>query len=252
VNRKRIDESAHATVETLLDGWAEWGLPLSDRPSLLAPVSGGRTNRNFCLSAPGMESDLLFRLNHPDPARLGIDRALERQILSVTANAGIGRPCCYWDPANQFVLFPFLKGRDWTSADFERREQRDRLWPMIERLGEITLDRPRRRYTDYLRHYWGLLTETGSVDPGLAARWREFVPELEAFDQAPWSAGLVHHDIIPANVLDTGERLYLIDWEYAALGHRDIDVWSVDPARVREPFIPKMMGWINELWERLI
>lgn len=252
MNRKKINPNAHITVEALLNGWSEWGLTLTDRPRVLAPVPGGRTNKNFRLSAPGMESDLLFRLNHPDPARLGIDRALERDILSLVASAGIGRPCCHWDPDNRFVLFPFLEGRHWTTADFERPEQRDRLWPMIERLGDISLDRPRRCYGDYLRHYWSLLVEAGLVDSELEARWRNFEPELDAFDRAAWSAQLVHHDLIPANVLDTGTDLYLIDWEYAARGHPDIDIWSVDPARVRDPFIPKMMGWIIELWERLI
>jgi aminoglycoside phosphotransferase (APT) family kinase protein len=62
----------------------------------------------------------------------------------------------------------------------------------------------------------------------------------------------VHHDLVPANVLDTGDRLVLIDWEYAAPGHPDIDRWSVDPWRVTEPFVAEMMDWINGLWERLV
>ncbi len=246
------DNDVHATLETLLDGWLKWGLPLTERPRLVAPVPGGKTNQNFRLSAPGMAGDLLFRLNHPDPARLGIDRAREREILALTAQAGIGRSCCHWDPDERFVLFPYLEGRHWTSTDFERPEQRDRLWPLLERLGEISLDQRRRRYTRYLRHYWNQLEARGVVDSKLRERWLAFEPEVEQFDQAHWTARLVHHDLIPANVLETHNGLVLIDWEYAAQGHPDIDVWTIDPAAVREPFVAELMDWINALWTRLM
>ena len=236
----------------MLDGWRGWGLSLTGRPRVVARVPGGRTNRNFRLEAPGLEYDLLLRLNHPDPVRLGIDRELEHEILRLTASEGIGRPLCYWDPAQRFVLFPWLEARTWTPADLSRPEQRARLWPLVEQLGRITLSRPRRRYHAYLCHYWQQLERAAGVDAALEAAWREFEPRLCAFDAAPWTARLVHHDLIPENILDTGWRLYLIDWEYAAPGHPDIDVWSVDPGAVNEPFVAEMMAWINDLWERLI
>ena len=227
-------------------------MSLTGRPRVIARVPGGRTNRNFRLEAPGLEHDLLLRLNHPDPVRLGIDRGLEHEILRLTAGKGIGRPYLHWDPAQRFVLFPWLEARTWTSADLSRPEQRARLWPLVEQLGRITLARPRRRYHDYLCHYWQQLERADRVDAALEAAWREFEPRLRAFDAAPWTARLVHHDLIPENILDTGQRLYLIDWEYAAPGHPDIDVWSVDPNAVAEPFVAEMMAWINDLWERLI
>ncbi|MDZ7790835.1 MAG: hypothetical protein U5L08_10165 [Xanthomonadales bacterium] len=46
-------------------------------------------------------------------------------------------------------------------------------------------------------------------------------------------------------------RLYLIDWEYAAPRHPDIDFWTIDPDAVSEPFVAELMEWINDLWERL-
>lgn len=48
-----------------------------------------------------------------------------------------------------------------------------------------------------------------------------------------------------------GSRLYLIDWEYAALGHPDIDLWGISPALVHEPFIHELARWTNDLWERV-
>lgn len=239
-------------LEHLIDSWRDWDLGLTDRPRLIEPIKSGRTNENYRLGAPGLKGDLLLRINHPEPARLGIDRELERKILAWTADAGIGRSVWYWDPEQRFVIFPFLPGRTWTKDDLDNPEQLDRLWPMIERLHQMTPDWPRRRYHAYLCHYWRQLEQAGAVDTGLRKEWQEFEPRLKAFDASPWSARLVHHDLVPDNILETDNGLYLIDWEYAAPGHSEIDIWTVDPAAVTEPFVAEMMGWINSLWERLM
>lgn len=238
--------------ENLIDTWRDWGLALNDRPRLIEPIEAGRTNRNYRLSAPGRSGDLLMRVNHPNPARLGIDRERERAILTLAWDAGLTRPVWYWDPDQRFVIFPYLSARTWTTKDLENPEQRARLWPMIERLHRITPDWPRRRYHAYLCHYWQQLEQMQRVDRELRQAWESFEPRLESFDTSPWSACLVHHDLIPDNILDTGEQVYLIDWEYAAPGHPDIDIWTVDPTAIHEPFVAEMMDWINGLWERLI
>jgi len=245
------DSMARNRLQAALSSWPDWGLDLRQGPRLIEPVPGGRTNLNFRLEAPGLGADLLLRLNHPEPARLGIDRSLEREIAGATADAGIGRPVLYWDPGHRFAVSEYLIARRWTAADFADPYQIGRLWPLVEQLREIDIGLPRRRYADYVRHYWHQLVACDAIDAWLEARWRAFEPEVEAFDRSGWQAGLVHHDLIPSNVLDTGDRLVLIDWEYAAAGHPDIDRWSIQPDSIGEPFIADLMTWINDLWERL-
>ena len=241
-----------ADLESLLEDWRDWPLALTGAPRVVAEVPGGRTNRSFRLAAPGLGHDLLLRIHHPQSARLGIDREREREFIAETARAGLGRPYLHWDRQQRFAVFSWLEARAWTADDLADRAQRERLWPLLERLHGLELAQPRRRYTDYLDAYWHRLHQAGRTDTDLRHAWQAFRPELRAFDDAPWTACPVHHDLVPANVLDCGDRLVLIDWEYAALGHPDIDRWSIDPGAASEPFIHELMDWINTLWERLL
>ncbi len=56
------------------------------------------------------------------------------------------------------------------------------------------------------------------------------LPRLEAIAaeletaQAPMPIVFGHHDLLPANWIDDGERLWLIDWEYAAFGSPMFDL----------------------------
>lgn len=238
--------------EQIVESWPEWGLPIRQRPQVLGPVPGGLTNRNHRLRAPGLDHDLLLRINHPEPGRLGIDRAAEQLIVDAVARRGIGRPMLYRDPFDRYCAFPWLDARPWTRTDLDDPRQLDRLWRLIESLATIRLPLPRRSYHAYVDHYWQQVQARGLADIRLEQAWREFEPRLGDFDRAGWQARLTHHDLVPANILDTGDRLVLIDWEYAAPGHPDIDRWTVDSGAIAEPFIGEMMGWINRLWARLI
>lgn len=41
---------------------------------------------------------------------------------------------------------------------------------------------------------------------------------------APYRPVLCHNDLLPANILDDGERVWLVDWEYAGIGHPIFDL----------------------------
>jgi thiamine kinase-like enzyme len=49
------------------------------------------------------------------------------------------------------------------------------------------------------------------------------VRDLEARIE-PFLPTFCHNDLMPANLLDTGDRVWVIDWEYAGIGHPLFDL----------------------------
>lgn len=246
-----MSESSSA-LEQALDTWPDWCMGLSGRPSVIAPVPGGRTNLSYQLQAPGLPYELLLRLNNPRGESLGIQREHEERILETVAAAGITRGAGYWSPDYRFTVFRHIDARTWSARDLLNPHQRRRLLEMLARVHQLQPETPRRHYAHYLDHYWQQLDSAGVIDSALARAWKEFRPRLRAFDRSGWQPVLTHHDLIPENILETDERLYLIDWEYAAVGHPDIDRWCLDPSLVLDPFVHELAQWTNELWERVV
>ncbi len=56
-----------------------------------------------------------------------------------------------------------------------------------------------------------------------AAQWLAINDELEAA-QLPLPIQFGHHDLLPANLIDDGSRLWLIDYEYAGFGTAMFDL----------------------------
>jgi thiamine kinase-like enzyme len=55
------------------------------------------------------------------------------------------------------------------------------------------------------------------------AAWMRINDEMEQA-QVPLPIVFGHHDLLPANILDDGKRLWLIDWEYGAFGTAMFDL----------------------------
>ena len=77
-----------------------------------------------------------------------------------------------------------------------------------------------------LRDYGATLQQHGHRLAGEVPRWLKIVDQLEAA-QLPLPIVFGHHDILPTNFMDDGQRLWLIDWEYGAFGTAMFDLASI-------------------------
>lgn len=248
-----VPDAPSAGLHQALSTWRDWGLSLSAQPLVVGLVPGGRTNRNYHLRTYRGSTDLVLRLNTRYASRLGIRRPQEKIILQAVADRGLAIAPLYWDPDDRFTIFPYVEARTWNAGDFCDPQRRRQVRELMEAARETQVALPVRRYSEYLMHYWQQLELANAVDSALRKDWQSFYPRVFAFDErSDWTPKLTHHDLIPENILETEDRLYLIDWEYASLGHPEIDSWCLDPKSITDPFVDVLARWTNDLWERLV
>ncbi len=159
----------------------------------------------------------------PHVARLGrdypfhhVDRAREAMTTRAAHAAGFGPAVEFTAPG--VMVTAFIDARTWAPADVRADPVRvARLLAdfharmAAEVSGPAFLFWPFHVIRDYARTLCG--TAHGAVAPEALA----LSTEMEAA-QVPLPIVFGHHDLLPANFLDDGRRLWLIDYEYAGFG----------------------------------
>jgi thiamine kinase len=206
----------------LLQGWQDWPLDLSRQPELLGRLEGGLTNQSYLINADGTQ--MVLRVNSPNSDALGINRLHEKIILEKVSLLGLC-PDVYHVDVN-ICLSQFVGENYWEDITAQQVSKRQRLLTALNKTHNIECDLPPRDYHRYISHYWnGVL----ALDITLADeiyREREFLlTVVDEFSRQP--AVLTHHDLVTSNVIDGESQLYILDWEYAAMGQGEFDVASL-------------------------
>ena len=184
------------------------------------PLAGGITNRNFRVSFGGRE--YVLRLPGADTDLLGINREAERVAAAQAARLRIGPALAYAD-SDCFVADYVV------AAPIEPAALAADPAPVARALRafhDSALALPTRFWVpDLLEQYAETVTARGGTLPdgyafaqGLVARIARALP---LSDPVP-----CHNDLLAGNLLvpgGTGE-IVIVDWEYAALGHRLFDL----------------------------
>ena len=184
-------------------------------------LGGGITNHNLKVE---VDSEyFVLRVAGKDTNLLGIDRTVELAATEAAAALGIGPQVVAFVEPEGWLVTGFVEGAT----------------PSLERMREPAL---LERVATALRRF-----HDGPEIPGVFDSFRAVetyrktaldrggsVPE--AFDRAHEIAGRIedrrasdapvpcHNDLLNANFLDDGERLCIVDWEYAGMGDRFFDL----------------------------
>ena len=202
-------------------------LPL-DRLACLAGRSwraedlpGGLTNRNIRVTATddGPPLDVVVRCTQSDPDLLGIDRDAEHANTLAAAEAGVGAPVHEYRPDLGMLVVGYLPARTLEDPDFADPAVMARAADACRRLhtGPAftgVFDMPARQAA-----YRRTVRERGFALPPTyddhAESWVEVVTALALDAPSPVPC---NNDLLAANFLDDGERVWLIDYEYSGMG----------------------------------
>jgi thiamine kinase-like enzyme len=248
-------------------------LDLGAGPATVERLEGGISNHNFVVTKGN--NSYVARLCDERPL-LGIDRRSEFVCHRVASELGIAPEVVHHESG--LLVTRFVAGRTLTPADVRQPDSISRLAKLLRQLhdawtkltGQIVYFCPFQAVRTYARTASNLKADLpGDIDRLLADAG------ALAGRIAPFRPVLCHNDMLAANFIDdSGGRLWLVDWEYAGIGHPLFDLANlsanaafsdeqdrallaaydgrVEPGRLIELCIFKAMSSLREsLWSTI-
>jgi len=202
---RRLDEALLDRLDTVPE--------LVERTDV-SDLPGGLTNRNLKVTTP--TGVFVARLSSPQSALLSIDRVNEHLNSVAAAAAGVAPRVLAFVPTAALLVVEFVEGRTWGSADVLDPANSERVARACRDLhagprfaGDF----------DMLRlqpHYLSIVLERGFRLPD---RYLDFAGHMraiaEALEARPQATVPCNNDLLAANIIDAGTRLWLIDYEYS-------------------------------------
>lgn len=221
-----------------------------------APVAikGGLTNKSYLLSIDQQRYRL--RINSAIAGSLGINRAREAHIVKRVHAAGLSPALLFSGYNHRYSLFEFVEGRVWSANDLQKKQQRKKLEACIAQFQQLSIEGTPRNYQAYLDQYWQQLCGSNKLSDTEREKYLAFAATLEKQADTWPEFVLCHHDLIPENIIETENGISIIDWEYAALGHPELDAYCVNSSLVDPSSAPseddallnQLVFWLNHLW----
>ncbi|MBL0372690.1 phosphotransferase family protein [Rhizobium sp. KVB221] len=180
----------------------------------IEPLSGGMTNRNYLVKDHART--VAVRFGEDIPVHM-INRANELAASRAAHAAGISPAILHHAPG--ILVMEYLQAKTLTPADIDDPAMLGRIVKLIR---ACHLDIPKHFrgpamifwVFQVIRDYANTLKDGQSP---YVSDLRFLLEKTEALEAAagPFSIVYGHNDLLAANILDDGKRLWLIDWDYA-------------------------------------
>jgi thiamine kinase-like enzyme len=180
----------------------------------IEPLGGGITNRNFKVVAGG--ETFVLRIGGEDTDQLGIDRDVEHDAALAAAELGLGPEVVAFVEPEGYLVTRYLEGE-------VGRADLGEVAPLLRRFHG---GRPIAGRFDSFRvveGYADLAGEYRVAIPAAYERAHELARRIEA-RRGRVELRPCHNDLLAANFIHDGERVWIVDWEYAGMGDPAFDL----------------------------
>jgi thiamine kinase-like enzyme len=198
---------------------------LAGRDLRLTPLSGGITNRNYLVHAAGTTERYVIRLAGNDTYLLGISREVEHAATVAAAGVGVGPEVVAFIRPEGYLVTRFIEGEPVSLESVHQPQTLVRVADSLRRVhgGPAIpgLFIPLR----IVEVYHALAVERGVRIPREYELAQATGRRIElALLSAPLELRPCHNDLLNANFIDDGNRIRIVDWEYAGMGDPFFDL----------------------------
>ena len=192
-----------------------------DRVRSVDALGGGITNHNFLVDLGGER--VVLRVPGKDTELLGIDRAVERDASAMTAELGVGPEVVGFVEPEGYLLTRFIEGRAIPPEEMRRPETIERVARTLRRVHDGSAIPGRFDSFHVVETYARTAVAHGVTLPEEFSWAKGIADAIERARSEPEPVPC-HNDLLNANFIDDGERIRIVDWEYAGMGDRFFDL----------------------------
>jgi thiamine kinase-like enzyme len=228
MNENARDKAAH------LDFWSSHVEP--------EPLGGGITNTNFIVDDQGER--FVVRIGDDIPIH-GIMRFNEIAAARAAHAAGISPEIVYH--ADGVFVMRFIEGQTFTEQDVRKPQNLERIIPLIQTC-----------HTEIPKYFRGpalvfwpfhvcrsYIITAREGNSRMMDSLQRFIDINEELEKIVGEIKLVfgHNDLLAANFIDDGKRLWLLDWDYAGY---DTALFDLANLSSNNALSPQQEDWILE------
>jgi thiamine kinase len=173
-------------------------------------LSEGLVHESYRVTRDGQEYAL--RLPIADAGAIALDRAWEAELLQLAADAQLAPAVRFHDALRGILLSDWVAGHTWAAAEVESDAGIAGMAGLLRRVHALPMPLPAHGMSpaDWVSHYDSLSANAEPKHRSMAASC------LNEWAALPAAAAVVcHGDLHALNMLQTGDSLRLLDWEYA-------------------------------------
>jgi len=190
------------------------GLPCWQGKVDIEPLSGGMTNLNFKVTDGA--NQYVVRFGEDDPIHL-ISRRNEIASSRAAFDIGVSPELVHHEAG--ILVVRFIDGKVFDESDVRVDRNLERIVELLQRFHH---ELPKKFNEvavmfwvfQVLRHYHNLLVQGESAHAARLPELASIGAELEAA-VGPVEIVFGHNDLLPANFIDDGDKIWLIDFDYA-------------------------------------
>ena len=186
-----------------------------------SPIPGGLTNQNLLIETDSGEK-YVARLPGKDTGLFGINRQTEHAISRVAWNIGIAPEPVAFIAGHEILVTRFVEGAPIETNNSATIREVARLLRRLHSAPEVpgTFDLP-----SVIEDYISTARRFNVTLPDQLGEALEYSGKIiNAIGCCPSQTAPCHNDLIAANFLQSQDRLYLLDWEYAGMGDPYVDL----------------------------
>ena len=178
-------------------------------------LPGGITNLNYRVDVDG--NAFVVRIGGEGTQWHGIERAREYACHTIAASLGIAPPILAFIEPEGYLITRFIPGRKISPEEMCTSAMLSRVAAALHKIhdgrvfpGEFSAFRVFENYLQTARRFNAPLPK--NIDE-IKRRVREIESATSSYPRVP-----CHNDLLNENFLDDGLALWVLDWEYAAMG----------------------------------